>query len=381
MDKYTYNGIWLNGKLEKKGYRPSEERYEQITKFCKQYTRPFSVLDIGAAEGYFTHRLASEFEGNFTAVEADGGRALLNTCEKNDNSKVFLLQKRFNLEDLKKMAEVHYFDVILALNVVHHFDEPFQEVLDTIMSMCSYCFFEHPDPKEDKKTINFERVGQEKLDLDKYSVKYLIDTDRWDSISRKLYLLENKEVKKITRRYANGRKYEEGEGIVINSSFGELSVNYLHREEERPWHLGMNLRTFLLNNGVYPSFDKIFQYIDECDIDSNNKLGDLGAHNLILDDNKVVAIDQNDKSVDSSKYFYVTEKEMSKAGLMLSFPNAPIAIGEHFVKGEMTSADGKEGPWLVVVSTESGKNRFFTTKTKEHALMFYEIKTESNPSE
>ena len=289
---HTYNDIWINGKVIQEGARPSEERYLKIAKFCENYKRPFSVLDIGAAEGYFTHRLASEFDGTFTAVEADESRCLLDVCKKNNNDKVFLLQKRFNLETLKRIAEVHYFDVILALNIIHHFDEPFQEVLDVIMSMCSYCLFEHPDEEEDKKTINFHRLKTEKLNLSKYDSKFLVDTNRWSNINRKLYQLQNSALKKIKRKHTQGDYYKEGEGIIIDTSFSDISVRYLHREENRPWILGMNLRLFLECDGVYPTHARIFEMIDKMKI-SGDKL-DLGPANLLLSNEKIDLIDQND---------------------------------------------------------------------------------------
>ena len=42
-----------------------------------------------------------------------------------------------NLDDLQLLKEVQYFDIVIAQNIIHHFDEPFQNVLDTIVSMCS----------------------------------------------------------------------------------------------------------------------------------------------------------------------------------------------------------------------------------------------------
>jgi SAM-dependent methyltransferase len=363
MEKYVYNGVWLDGKLEKEGYRPSEERYEQISKFCKQYSRPFSVLDIGAAEGYFTHRLASEFDGCFTAVESDKGRNLLETCKKNNNDKVFLLEKKINLKDLKAMAEVHYFDVILALNVVHHFDEPFQEVLDTMMSMCSYCFFEHPDEKEDKKTINFERLAAEKLNLDKYNAEYLIDTDRWEAVSRKLYLLENKSPKKVARRWSKGKFYKDDEGIDINTSFENIKVSYKHKDEERDWRLGLNLRTFFENDGAYPTLYQIFEQIDTCEVDEDNKTIDLASHNLILDNGRVDFIDQGGgPDYDNTKYFYINEKEIFKAHLLMSFPRLQVP-SEVYEQAQMQRGilQHENIKLLTILSESSGKTRIFST--------------------
>ncbi len=72
-----------------------------------------------------------------------------------------------NLKHLKNLKEVQHFDIILALNVVHHFDDPFQDVLETIVSMYSFCFFEHPNSLENSATKNSRRFKIEKLNLKK----------------------------------------------------------------------------------------------------------------------------------------------------------------------------------------------------------------------
>ncbi|MDO7722484.1 MAG: methyltransferase domain-containing protein, partial [Nitrosopumilus sp.] len=141
----TYNDIRIKGKTLSSGYRNSEERYNEIYKFCKKFNRPISVLDLGAAEGYFTFRLSEDFPGVFVAVESNPQRKLLELCIKNNNQNILLLDKQMNLKHLKNLKEVQHFDVVLALNVIHHFDEPFQDVLDTLISMCSFCFMEHPN--------------------------------------------------------------------------------------------------------------------------------------------------------------------------------------------------------------------------------------------
>ena len=143
-----YNPKILNGKIVEDGSRSSMDRYKVISSHCKKYKRPISVLDLGAAEGFFIQMLATEYKGFFTAIECDPSRDLFNTFKSEGKQNIYLLEKRMNLNDLKSIAEVQYFDIVLALSVVHHFQEPFQEVVDTIMSMCNYCFFEHSLFKE-----------------------------------------------------------------------------------------------------------------------------------------------------------------------------------------------------------------------------------------
>ena len=298
----TYNDIRIKGKTLSSGYRNSERRYEEIFKFCKKFNRPISVLDLGAAEGYFTFRLAEDFSGVFVAVESNPERKLLELCIKNNNHKVLLLDKQMNLKNLKNIKEVQHFDIVLALNIIHHFDEPFQNVLDTLVSMSSFCFLEHPNFLEDDSTKNSQRLEIEKLNLDNFEPVLLNKTSSGignsfnKKLERNLWLLKNTQSKTIDRGWRGVSKYNDqfgpGNQITIKSNFDEINVDYGLRNENRIWVHGIDLRTFLENNGVYPSNDEIINLIDNLKI---NDAKDLGPHNLILNGENLIPIDQDDK--------------------------------------------------------------------------------------
>ena len=298
----TYNDIRINGKTLSLGYRNSEKRYSEIFKFCKKFNRPISVLDLGAAEGYFTFRLAEDFHGVFVAVESNPERKLLELCKKNNDPKVLLLNKQMNLKNLKNIKEVQHFDIVLALNIIHHFDEPFQDVLETLVSMSSFCFLEHPNSLENESTKNSQRLDTEKLDLEKFKPILLnknpsgLGNSLNKKLERNLWLLQNTQSKTIDRGWRGASKYTEefgpGNQISIKSNFDEINVDYGLRDEKRNWIQGIDLRTFLEYDGVYPTNEKIINLIDNLKI-KNAK--DLGPHNLILNGERLFLIDQNDK--------------------------------------------------------------------------------------
>ena len=298
----TYNDIRINGKTLSLGYRNSEKRYSEIFKFCKKFNRPISVLDLGAAEGYFTFRLAEDFDGVFVAVESNPERKLLELCKKNNDPKVLLLNKQMNLKNLKNIKEVQHFDIVLALNIIHHFDEPFQDVLETLVSMSSFCFLEHPNSLENESTKNSQRLDTEKLDLEKFKPILLnknpsgLGNSLNKKLERNLWLLQNTQSKTIDRGWRGASKYTEefgpGNQISIKSNFNEINVDYGLRDEKRNWIQGIDLRTFLEYDGVYPTNEKIINLIDNLKI-KNAK--DLGPHNLILNGEHLFLIDQDDK--------------------------------------------------------------------------------------
>ena len=298
----TYNDIRIKGKTISSGYRNSEKRYDEIFKFCKKFNRPISVLDLGAAEGYFTFRLSEDFSGVFIAVENNPERKLLKLCIKNNDHKVLLLDKQMNLKNLKSLKEVQHFDIVLALNIIHHFDEPFQDVLDTLVSMSSFCFMEHPNSLENEFTKNSQRLEAEKLNLDSFDPILLNKTQSGlgnsfnQKLERSLWLLKNTQLKTIDRGWRGASKYNEsfgpGNHISIKSNFDKIDIDYGLRDENRTWIQGIDLRTFLENNGVYPTNDEIINLIDNLEIENAR---DLGPHNLILNGERLFVIDQDDK--------------------------------------------------------------------------------------
>ena len=298
----TYNDIRIKGETISSGYRNSEKRYDEIFKFCKKFNRSISVLDLGAAEGYFTFRLSEDFSGVFIAVENNPERKLLELCIKNNDHKILLLDKQMNLKNLKSLKEVQHFDIVLALNIIHHFDEPFQDVLDTLVSMSSFCFMEHPNSLENESTKNSQRLEAEKLNLDSFDPILLNKTQSGlgnsfnQKLERNLWLLKNTQLKTIDRGWRGASKYNEsfgpGNHISIKSNFNKIDIDYGLRDENRTWIQGIDLRTFLENNGVYPTNDEIINLIDNLEIKNAR---DLGPHNLILNGERLFVIDQDDK--------------------------------------------------------------------------------------
>ena len=315
----TYNDVRIQGQTISLGYRESVERYQEIFEFCKKFNRPISVLDLGAAEGYFTFRLSEDFSGVFVAVEGDSKRNLLDSCKKNNNQNILLLEKQMNLKHLQNLKEVQHFDIVLALNVVHHFDEPFQDVLELLVSMSSFCFFEHPNSLENTATKNSSRVKSEKLELEKFLPQLLNKSKSGlgDAVNKKLernmWLLKNTQSKTIDRAWRGTEKYDEEFGsdshIDIKSNFDEILIDYGSRNEKRNWIQGIDLRTFLENNGVYPTNDQVFEMINSMNADNTR---DLGPHNLILNGHELFPIDQDDKFDD------VNTKEKLKSFLIQS---------------------------------------------------------------
>lgn len=181
----SYQDILPGAKSPGRGYRECEGRYRVIAASLAELPRPFTVLDLGASEGYFSCRLAAEFGAFVTAVEAR------NIPDINHHQRVTWIFKKVTPQEIRDLGE---FDVILALSVLHHIRE-WRETLKALVSITrKFLFVETPHPSERLKQA---AARHELKELDS-TVRDLGATrvgeapGVWDkTLSRGLYLWEN----------------------------------------------------------------------------------------------------------------------------------------------------------------------------------------------
>lgn len=94
--------------------RPAASRFDAIAKELEGH-EGFTVLDLGAHEGYFALRLAEEFNAQVTAV--DDWRGLKPALEAAGDTRVKGVYERLTPQSLEELGD---FDVILCLSVLHH---------------------------------------------------------------------------------------------------------------------------------------------------------------------------------------------------------------------------------------------------------------------
>ncbi len=71
-----YQDILINGEIAQKGTQLCAPRLELVRPILDQYSRRFSLLDIGAMEGYFTFRIAKEYDAICTMIEGGKSKSL-----------------------------------------------------------------------------------------------------------------------------------------------------------------------------------------------------------------------------------------------------------------------------------------------------------------
>lgn len=221
VNNAPYQDVWLDGVPIIKGKRECEFRYHAIKKYLKKLNRPIKVLDIGANMGYFSLRLAEDFDGLFVMMECSRkiSASLLKLCKLNRNNKTIFLKREFNLADLHFLAKEEHFDVVLALSIIHHFDEPYVDVLQALTTIGTHLILEPPITEE--TTLNQSRIINEPLNLDLYKHKELVRVP--------------------TGSVFRSKQYRKTYAISCNPKSGPMTLKY---------------STFVALNGIFPSPDE-----------------------------------------------------------------------------------------------------------------------------
>ena len=138
-----YQETWIRGGSAKlPSQRSCADRYPVLKKFFSSYRRPFSVFDLGANLGYFSLRLTEDFD--CVCVMVDNRPELLDVLLKNNSTKAVWLNTRLTPEGLWALSESECFDVVLAMSVLHHFGDRWQDALEALLSLGSYVITELP---------------------------------------------------------------------------------------------------------------------------------------------------------------------------------------------------------------------------------------------
>ena len=157
LQKYpepVYQDLVVNGEIYRIGTDDCESRYGMIKPVLDRLEGPFSVLDVGAAQGYFSFRIARDYpqsvcvmvDSDDTSYYAHHGSMLRDLCAMNrDLTNVVHLDRRLDLADVSYLNGAEHFDVVLALLVVHLMDDRLREqirVLEALLNLGDYTIVE-----------------------------------------------------------------------------------------------------------------------------------------------------------------------------------------------------------------------------------------------
>jgi hypothetical protein len=239
-----------------------QQRYNIIKKIASKYKRPITILEIGAMDGgYYTFNLAHDFE-DAVCVMIEEDEHLQRLCEQNNTlNNIIFLQKHVTPQELKHLSECEHFDIVLALNVIHWAQDEWQEMADAILQLGDRIIVETPTHVHTRPLHAYFR------DIDEYiqthggkqllQIPHQIDS----TIATHLYVITNPKNNIIRASW-----FDKPTNIYkIKSTLKEKTLakavicNDQKTVVERSWQPGINLLTFKMLNGMYPTVSMLQQ--------------------------------------------------------------------------------------------------------------------------
>jgi hypothetical protein len=133
-----YQDMWRGGELVQKGRRACSERYQLIRRALgERLPQGFSVLDVGAWNGYFSRRLEEDLGARCTLWDRREPPDLEGTGLRYVQGEV----------TGSSAGEVEPHDVVLLVSVLHHLAD-WKEVLDALLAHCHLAVLELAVPEE-----------------------------------------------------------------------------------------------------------------------------------------------------------------------------------------------------------------------------------------
>lgn len=139
---WPYQDILINGEVIMQGYSMDcPSRYAALRPLLDRFKRPFTVLDVGANNGYFCWKIAQDYDA--CCVMIDGTDRLKKISQLNTElSSVIYLQKYINEDEIEELAEIEHFDVILCFHLLHHVD--YTRFIPALFRMGDHVIIETP---------------------------------------------------------------------------------------------------------------------------------------------------------------------------------------------------------------------------------------------
>lgn len=303
-----YQDIYINGQVMRKA--SNNERYRDecftiINSILSQYKRSFTMLDIGASQGYFTFRAAEKYPHSVFVMLKGSNKYYPKISEQlhsifNENTNadnIIWLDRSIRSSDFVRLSQCEHFDVIVAQNILHWFPKDWKTLFDSFLKMSHVTIIELP-PVDNGLDEN-----QFKLRTDIHNYLRNRANQKLHGVSR--HTNPNKKTSYYIFINESGRSYLDKTSMV-HPSFGDrehlvtfdFSEKHLIKSnlasdlkyvKSSTWHPGISLITYLCLNGQYPHRKDLSNNLLE-----DNEHFDWMPNNMILQGSKMQLIDKGD---------------------------------------------------------------------------------------
>ena len=279
-----------NGQSSGRGSGPNcELRYSALKFILDQYKRPFTVLDIGASEGFFSFKIAKDYPATVVMIEGEDSKQkfLRNSCEVRQCNNVILLSKYVTADHSNVYRNVSIsMSFLFAFNVIHHFGSNWFKAYQAILNMGDHILLETPNT-DNGETIKKNVFETLKGNLSQQKSVLLGEFQAQQAPFEKHHMSWIQNIKKALTRHVfifpahHLRSYE----IISDFTSKMLKKSKANGKlKQTKWEPGINLITFKFLNGQYPTVKGIIAALEPLKKLATN---DWKPHNIIIQGNKL----------------------------------------------------------------------------------------------
>lgn len=282
-----------------------------ICPLLNQYQRSFTLIDIGCTIDTHSFKIAQNYDS--VCVISSTDKQVLNSCKDQNIQNVILLNKGFTPDELKHLNECEHFDVIFGLNIKEKFKDHWHEAVIAILHLGDYVILETSiDDNNIEKIISTEAglILDKKICNDKQTSIYIIKMPN-KYLKRKTWLrsVMDKNIYKIESTFTE-------KNLIKPISWPKNNFC------TTSWVPGINLCTFKMCNGIYPTNEMLKQSLTNL---KNVEHTDWLINNMVVQGDKLSLIDCDDESC---KMFF--SEESFKAHEEILDLDEPIKIEHYF---------------------------------------------------
>lgn len=293
----AYQDAWIGRDVAVRGERSCADRYELIKPVVAAYRRQVTLWDLGANMGYFGCRFADEHGA--ISIMVDSRPGLVSICRANGLPTTVAMTHRLSVADLRELAASECPDVVLALNVIHHFED-WRGALEAVCQLGETVIIETPG-RGDRWSANYAN-SQLLLDaIEALEPDMLGETPSHvtPGVMRPIYCLRTNKAAVTSGYCYRDRVRARGPHPVrahrIESSRDDKRIVY-RDGEDRPWYPGLNLWNWLQLGGSYPAAKAVCRSVSAAADGLKSPHGDLRPWNMILQGQAVQLIDSGHRN-------------------------------------------------------------------------------------
>lgn len=286
-----YQPAWVAGAESGAHQRECAARFDALLPVLRSYRRPFSVFDLGANAGYFSFRIAAAFP-QATVIAVDDKKALRKLARSNGLPNLAVIPRRLDGAMLERLGDCERFDVVLAMNVLHHMED-WNPALFALVGMAHRLVVETPGPGDGRAAFP-ERHGpiRDLLPVGELLARH--PSHVTPGADRDMVLIRGDEETALAAQTidAADRKPPKLAAHTIRRGLVANEIDFDGRGERRAFVPGMNLWNWALLGGCWPVDVAATVRAELARLEAEGRwMDDLRPWNFILSGDGVRAID------------------------------------------------------------------------------------------